>query len=360
MSHYTVLVIGGDVEGQLAPFNEELAVEPYIDSEAPADHWYAHATREAFGLDEDAPVTAEQIVETYNRKYILSATTKGQLALPVASVVGEPTDPYAPWTLPSPERARKMAEGIDEEVLFVHEGQVACWSTSNPRGKWDWFSVGGRWTGFWLLTSEGAALLGMKDDEAPFVGHAGFMTPGPDAGHADSALRRHIDLDGMRADAEAEARKTWADYATLVGPVIDQHGIGESWDAVFLRVTGQPTGVGGVDQDLVDQARREYHDQPYIRALWGHEDFRWHDGPHDHFGPDLSEASAEAFAQRARDKAGVPYAVVRNGEWHAKGEMGWFGMSRNERTQSEWNALVAALLDTLDPDERLTLVDCHV
>ena len=29
MSHFTVLVIGDDVEGQLAPYDEEIQVDPY-------------------------------------------------------------------------------------------------------------------------------------------------------------------------------------------------------------------------------------------------------------------------------------------------------------------------------------------
>jgi len=55
------------------------------------------------------------------------------------------------------------------------------------------------------------------------------------------------------------------------------------------------------------------------------------------------------------------FAIVHNGEWVARGEMGWFDCLRDEQVPEEewpqkWHEFVAALPD----DTRLTVVDCHV
>jgi hypothetical protein len=55
------------------------------------------------------------------------------------------------------------------------------------------------------------------------------------------------------------------------------------------------------------------------------------------------------------------FAILHEGEWVARGEMGWFGALREERIPEEewpqkWHEFVAALPD----DTRLTVVDCHV
>lgn len=57
------------------------------------------------------------------------------------------------------------------------------------------------------------------------------------------------------------------------------------------------------------------------------------------------------------------YAVVTSdGEWHAPGQCGWFGMSSD--SASEWNKWVKEYFDRfikdLPPDTKITLVDCHV
>lgn len=56
----------------------------------------------------------------------------------------------------------------------------------------------------------------------------------------------------------------------------------------------------------------------------------------------------------------VYYALVRDGQWSAKVEMGWFGMSEDSMTQAEWNRKVNELLDELPDDTLITIVDCHI
>lgn len=57
------------------------------------------------------------------------------------------------------------------------------------------------------------------------------------------------------------------------------------------------------------------------------------------------------------------YAVITpDGEWHAPGEMGWFGCSSEGPDESkEWYAKYKErFIDSADPDLYLTIVDCHI
>lgn len=82
-------------------------------------------------------------------------------------------------------------------------------------------------------------------------------------------------------------------------------------------------------------------------------DYPW-DGVDEYLTP------RDQYIQKARDRATVLYAVVKDGEWIAKGEMGWFGMSADSSTQDDWNRKVNEMLDALPDDTVITVVDCHI
>ena len=51
-----------------------------------------------------------------------------------------------------------------------------------------------------------------------------------------------------------------------------------------------------------------------------------------------------------------------DGEWHERGEMGWFGMSDESAGQAaDWDAsFFSRFLKDEDPDTWLATVDCHI
>ena len=56
----------------------------------------------------------------------------------------------------------------------------------------------------------------------------------------------------------------------------------------------------------------------------------------------------------------VPFAVVKDGEWYERGEMGWWAQVSNEKADADWDAEVKALLKDLSGDTLLTVFDCHI
>ncbi len=56
----------------------------------------------------------------------------------------------------------------------------------------------------------------------------------------------------------------------------------------------------------------------------------------------------------------VPFAIVKDGEWYERGEMGWWCCVSNEKAEEDWDAEVKALLKNLPGDTLLTVIDCHI
>jgi len=76
------------------------------------------------------------------------------------------------------------------------------------------------------------------------------------------------------------------------------------------------------------------------------------------FGVDGGETREQFIARNS-----VPlnvHAVVKNGKWFEYGEMGWFGVSINEKEVKDWQGELRDLLADVSDDTLLTVVDCHI
>lgn len=53
-------------------------------------------------------------------------------------------------------------------------------------------------------------------------------------------------------------------------------------------------------------------------------------------------------------------AIDRNGDWLGSGDMGWFGISTNDKEERAWNDELQTLLNEAQDDDFLVVVDCHI
>jgi len=286
MSHFSVLVIGDDVDEQLAPYDENRETAPrrhYLDAKFIASMAKHH------GID---PADLHALAEKM-------------------------------------EKWKACPGGVDAKGLYAL-------TTYNADRKWDWYEVGGRWSGFFHLkpitathgAADGAATGAAKSDSAC----------------ADAARKGDVDFNSMRAAAEEKAREVWRAYAA--------------------SIAGTPAALPWVVFDAKvrareltrDAARRAYRAQPRVKAF--------HDAMEPLLGPFVSleefPITEEDYVSGQRRAAIAPFAYVRDGVWHERGEMGWFGCVSNERADDEWYAEVEAMLAELQDDTLLTLVDCHI
>jgi len=54
------------------------------------------------------------------------------------------------------------------------------------------------------------------------------------------------------------------------------------------------------------------------------------------------------------------FAIIKNGKWYERGEMGWWGVVHNESDEVEWHKQIEALLSGLQDDELISIYDCHI
>ncbi len=55
-----------------------------------------------------------------------------------------------------------------------------------------------------------------------------------------------------------------------------------------------------------------------------------------------------------------PYAVLHEGEWMEKGEMGWWGIDNPHCADEEWDEKFQEFIKELDPETEIAIVDCHI
>jgi hypothetical protein len=221
---------------------------------------------------------------------------------------------------------------------------------TNPNRKWDWYSVGGRWNGFFKMKPQAVGVLGKGSALSAF--DPDYEPPAPD--RADIAVKGDIDVEGMRDEAGESAGQRYDDFLKITAGTPQPL----SWSEIQKQNT---TGYDEKGEPVVDYdaARRAYHAQAMVVALrsdkareinsdaiwWDLEDF---------------QVSREQYVQRARNNAFSTFAVVKDGQWYERGEMGWWGVVHDEKNRDEWNLQFTALIDSLPEDTVLTVVDCHI
>jgi len=274
----------------------------------------------------------------------------------------------------------------------------------NENAKWDWYQMGGRWAGYFRLKEKfylppqagqvigetGLSIgeisnLTMLKKNSPlkyaavlkkYKGKSAeidkvveqFSNPTPEfqpgvrgnsglmgsakhegEGFADQARKGDIDVEYMRLEAEATARQQYQRVAAIFA------------EGTVPKIKTWKEFLAEHEQGLItiDDARGAYHAQPAVQmydevAKKDHENFGFFENL------DEYQISEEEYVRVARDAAIVPFALVKDGKWYEKGEMGWWGYVGNEKEQQDWNVEFTKLFDELPDDTLITVVDCHI
>jgi len=139
MSHFTVLVIGDNIEDQLAPYDEKLETEEYFEKEV-----------------------SEKEIKEFVDFYAEKSPENKKLSVE--------------------ELYKKVGEDWNYNCWRFEDGKINEYSTYNPDSKWDWWVVGGRWRGYFKL----------KEGKTGELGESGLGDNDPEY-DADIALKGDID-----------------------------------------------------------------------------------------------------------------------------------------------------------------------
>lgn len=285
-------------------------------------------------------------------------------------------------------------------------GKYGYWE--NPNAKWDWYQLGGRWSGmfkmkkiilindaplsrniFGFTPSETENLIrlyqnnpdkfndtvskygnksesikeGIKSivDEHDYIdgvkAKSGYGVRESEEGHADQALLKNIDFNAMIKEAEEKASWKYNVVKKVFGGGVPKIGI--SWDT-FLDSEDYK------EWDI-DKKRKAYHGQEALIALSKIKE-----------NPQFSTLSKEekdliswldlsgyqedhdTYVKKAGESAFSTFAVIKDGEWYEKGNMGWWGFVSDEKEKGKWDYEFYKLVKELPEETLLSVYDCHI
>jgi len=234
--------------------------------------------------------------------------------------------------------------GPDEKT-----GRYGYWS--NPNAQWDYWQIGGRWAGHWLIKPEFQHLYSDSTPEFSWEwtsderGRKEMQDMIAEGRRVDSAYKGHIDFEKMMNDRAEKAAKQ---YDFVWKNIIKDTPENEPWGKKFWDREG---------------GREEYHEQPRVKA-WStflqENRALCEEIGLDMWGSSIEEfnVSRENYINKCRLAVISTFAFLHEGKWAARGEMGWWACVSNE--QEDWDETYKKILDTLPDNTLLTVLDCHI
>jgi len=225
----------------------------------------------------------------------------------------------------------------DEDCNFDEKaGKKGYWE--NPNAKWDWYTVGGRWTGFFKL----------KPGANGELGSPGLMTAPGKPGYADQAKKKDIDFQGMYDEAYKKAKERYQKVRMAIGIDPDH----KKWETFTDRIDKE-------EDYTIDQARDDFWAQP-LCVSWKQNRSELEGAVGWRSSPDDFELGETEYCEQEAASSFMTYAYLKDGEWHGRGEMLMFGVSKDEKDEQLWGKQFMAMLEELPDDTLFTIVDCHI
>lgn len=363
MSYFTVIVVGDDVDTQLAPYHEfECSGR---DDEFVQNVDQTERYREQYDKDEVRCLVkgTETLIE-------YSCQVKGYFCAPLTKEQAQQIESLGPFLnngdLPPGvirvfdkyvqfrpedfgyERAKRPAaqlytflewvvdyDGLDktqilgpndptnssckyEYVRVDESGEVvSVIRRTNPNAKWDYYSVGGRWDGYFPTRH----------------------------GNVNSCQWGSVDWEKAREGRRQNAEAAFDEWRAIY----ELHGKAKSLEEVAHGKFGK--AVFQLERSEWLAARDSWSKQPAIIPAM---EITLKD-PVEEFGYDR-----DAYIEKQVQKTLMPVAILKDGTWHQKGRMGWFGVLSDSMSDEDWHTHVHDIYSGLSAGTKVTIVACHI
>lgn len=273
MSHFTVMVVGEDPYSELAPFNENV--------------FYPRHELERYKKLYEQKNDDRTFAEFLSFRYSFVPIIKG-------------------CEIPKEKSYFVIEKGEVTDVVLNY----------NPEGKWDWCSLGGRWSDFLLLKE--------RDENG-------------ERQWADEGLKKDIDFEGMIKDSVDSLSEDYDQKFKLIEPYLNEPYI------TYKEIEKKEPDANKVS-DI-------YREQPIVKAFYEQESNRFDD-------IDRYLMPKDEFIERNKYNCITTFAFVHKGVWHERGEMGYFAVVSNP--DKNWDYKFMKLLDAVGDDELISIFDCHI
>lgn len=213
---------------------------------------------------------------------------------------------------------------------------------TNPNDKWDWYAIGGRWSGYFPVLKGSVGLLG----------EPGFMSPRAKDDHYDIVQKKDIDRAVEQEKVRKECELCW-NLATGAWGGREF----KTWEEIFAEY----------GKERIDEARKVYHDQEPV-AAFEKMIFEEHNRKHFSFMESLEEYTPFTLEEYTEPRvraalksfAYLDYRDPSKPVWAEKGEMLMFGVVADEKKPEDWTDQFNEWYESLPDDTVLVAVDCHI
>ncbi|AUR91247.1 coil containing protein [Vibrio phage 1.158.O._10N.261.45.E12] len=203
-----------------------------------------------------------------------------------------------------------FSEFLSDNYGYIINDDGVIGRFTNPNNQWDWWVIGGRWSGK-LIDKNGS--------------------------QGDQFYKKDIDYDAMKSSS---VQSKIGDYEKAQSAFGGELFI--SWQDMMK------------DESITrDEQRAKYHAQPAIVRF--KKEF---DNPF--VSAEEFNMDRESFIKKSEFEGISTFAILHNGNWIEKGDMGWWGCVSDEKCLSEWQEVYEKALSEIPDDNYLIVVDCHI
>ena len=317
MSHSTVTVVTEDpdkLDAMLAPFDENTEVEPY---------WEPAYDRDRYPTVADMMAYVRSVYEGRADYKIDGGWAKIRARHP--SLPERPEDATDEQLMEDWNGGQPYRDGPDG---------LESQSTYNPRSKWDWYVVGGRWSGYWPVKPafHGAPEL--------IRGEAGaFNEPVVTPDRADGGPKHMLDLTALEVETAADAQRVieWVQARKVAElPPLPPEDAGRDAYQAWWRTPA------------VEALETDNRDSP----------LGWSAAPRD---VHLAATDPEAYlAEKVRVNFPT-WALLTPEGWAERGDMGFWGMSdKTPESEERFADIYREIIEHTPDDWYLIVVDVHI
>lgn len=222
---------------------------------------------------------------------------------------------------------------------------VAAIRRTNPNKRWDWWQVGGRWSGKLLAKNRVEATKGR-----PGILDAEYNSNGVDickVGNLDFEAMRKINVKVRHDSVFKPLEKKGIAYVDAVKVWLEYLDAAEDDRAAWQATENYGPYYTWID-NLPDNHPVKVFTRGPVGSAWGN------------WGAQIPQTIRDPLQWIDAAPALTSWAYLQDGEWSEKGEMGWFGMSSNDRDPEEWETEVTKRVESLPADYWVAMVDCHI
>jgi len=317
MSHFSILVVG-NVDYNMAPFHEF----------------------ECDGVDDEFVQTID-ITEKERKKYLeaIEETKKNpdQKYGFKGKTFYEYLKDYCGYHFAeSPNQIDLEGEHKYGYFYAVGEDDFKVFDRTNPNKFYDYYGSG--YNAF-KLKKPIIRYNGDKEVEVSYVDHAKV---------------KDIDFEGKWAEAEKAAREEHRKVVKALGYV---PSLEHPWAALvdqFAPEKGEPT----ITREKADEIYRSQKAvQDFKKAL---EEKKLDAIELGFFCKVDDYCMSEDDYVKSQSIHSLSFGYVVNREYHSRGDMGWWACVSNEKEATTWDEEYLNFIKSLNPEDELTMLDCHI